>query len=35
MKRLKEIFQALLGVVAMILTALIALGRLTWQGVLT
>jgi hypothetical protein len=29
MKRLKEIFQALLGVVAMILTALIALGRLT------
>lgn len=33
MKKLKEIFQALLGVVAMILTALIALGRLTWRGI--
>lgn len=33
MKRLKEIFQALLGIVAMILAALIALGRLTWRGI--
>ena len=30
MKRLTQIFQALLGVVALILTALVAAGRLTW-----
>jgi len=33
MKRLTQIFQALLGVVAMILAALIAFGRLSWRGI--
>ncbi len=33
MKRLSQIFQALLGVVALIFTALIALGRLTWRTI--
>ncbi len=33
MKRLTQIFQALLGVVALILTALIAAGRLAWRTV--
>ncbi len=33
MKRLTQIFQALLGVVALILTALIAAGRLAWRTI--
>ncbi|MBR5281467.1 MAG: hypothetical protein IKU22_01660 [Alistipes sp.] len=33
MKRLTQIFQALLGVVALILTALIATGRLAWRTI--
>lgn len=33
MKRLTRIFQALLGVVALILTAIIAFGRLTWRTI--
>ena len=33
MKRLTQIFQALLGVVALILTALIATGRLSWRTI--
>ncbi len=35
MKRLTQIFQALLGVVALILTALIAAGRLAWRKIRT
>ncbi len=35
MKRLTQIFQALLGVVALILTALIAAGRLAWRTIRT
>ena len=33
MKRLTQIFQALLGVVALILTALVAAGRLAWRTI--
>ena len=33
MKRLTQIFQALLGVVALIFTAIIALGRLVWRTI--
>ena len=33
MKRLTQIFQALLGVVALIFTAIIAFGRLTWRTI--
>ena len=33
MKHLKQIFQALLGVVALILTALVAAGRLAWRTI--
>ena len=33
MKRLTQIFQALLGVAALILTALIAAGRLAWRTI--
>lgn len=33
MKHLKQIFQALLGVAALILTALVAAGRLTWRTI--
>ena len=33
MKRLTQIFQALLGVVALILTAIIAFGRLAWRTI--
>ena len=33
MKRLTQIFQALLGVVALILTALVAVGRLAWRTI--
>ena len=33
MKRLTQIFQALLGAAALILTALIAAGRLAWRTV--
>lgn len=33
MKHLKQIFQALLGVVALILTAIIAFGRLAWRTI--
>ena len=33
MKRLTQIFQALLGVVALILTAIVALGRLAWRTI--
>ncbi len=33
MKRLTEIFQALLGVVALIFTAIIALGQLAWRAI--
>ena len=33
MKRLNQIFQALLGIVALILTTLVALGRLTWRTI--
>ena len=33
MKRLTQIFQALLGVAALILSALIAAGRLTWRTI--
>ena len=33
MKRLTQIFQALLGVVALIFTAIIAFGRLTWRKI--
>ena len=33
MRHLKQIFQALLGVVALILTAIIALGRLAWRTI--
>ncbi len=33
MKRLTQIFQALLGIVALILTALIAAGRLAWRTI--
>ena len=33
MKHLKQIFQALLGVVALIFTAIIAFGRLTWRTI--
>ncbi len=31
MKRLTQIFQALLGVVVLILTALVTIGRLAWR----
>ena len=33
MKRLTQIFQALLGVVALIFTAIIAFGRLAWRTI--
>ena len=33
MKRLTQIFQALLGVVALILTAIVAFGRLAWRTI--
>ena len=33
MKRLSQIFQALLGVVALILTAIVAFGRLAWRTI--
>ena len=33
MKRLTQIFQALLGVVALIFTAIIAFGRLAWRSI--
>jgi hypothetical protein len=33
MKRLTQIFQALLGVVALIITALVAAGRLAWRTI--
>lgn len=33
MKRLTQIFQALLGVAALILTTLIAAGRLAWRTI--
>jgi hypothetical protein len=33
MKRLTQIFQALLGVVALILTAIVAVGRLAWRTI--
>ena len=33
MKRLTQIFQALLGVVALILTAIVAFGRLAWRAI--
>ena len=35
MKRLTQIFQALLGVVALILTAIIAFGRIAWRTIRT
>ena len=35
MKRLTQIFQALLGVVALILTAIIAFGRFAWRTIRT
>ena len=33
MKRLTQIFQALLGVVALIITVIIAFGRLVWRNI--
>ena len=33
MKRLTQILQALLGVVALIFTAILAFGRLTWRTI--
>ena len=33
MKRITKIFQALLGIAALILTSIIALGRLAWRAI--